>query len=75
LYRGELNDDKPDGIGVLYKLIEWNDVKYSIILYIGEFKDGKYDGYGMKYYEPSDENLYSFSDIYNDNFKEHLKKN
>lgn len=40
-YKGEMKDDKPDGLGILY-------VK-GRALYKGYFKNGQYDGYGQYY--------------------------
>lgn len=58
-YIGDINDNKPDGIGIMY-LVRYN---YSGEIemyrkYAGHFKDGKYDGYGIIYRIPIQRNLY-----------------
>lgn len=73
-YKGELSEDKPDGIGILYKEINWNDTRILLALYVGEFKDGYQNGYGIQFYEPSDTDLFSLGEICKDEFQKNLKK-
>lgn len=55
LYWGEISkDNKPDGIGIIFRNKEYYDLESNEFpVYIGEFKDGVYHGYGveMKYPE------------------------
>lgn len=46
-YIGEIDDNKPDGIGTLYKK-EYAS-KYLSPIYSGEWEDGMYNGYGQRF--------------------------
>lgn len=46
-YVGELDDNKPDGIGTLYEK-QYSD-EYLSPIYSGEWEDGMYNGYGQYY--------------------------
>lgn len=55
IYYGELEDNKPNGYGILYKesaisygAISFDD-RYYNRYYFGEFKDGKFDGFGLQF--------------------------
>lgn len=57
LYYGELQDNHPNGYGVLFGPTDENDGfmihnerRYDI-MYIGNFSDGRYQGFGVQFYE------------------------
>lgn len=58
LYFGDLNDNRPDGYGILILRSEldygtiYYEERYYNFLYIGEFIDGQYDGFGLQFYTP-----------------------
>ena len=60
IYMGEIKDEKPDGYGVLSKMINYgsdtNPVFAYQIMYDGMFKKGKYSGFGKSFFSFEDEN-------------------
>lgn len=60
VYMGEIKDEKPDGYGMLYKLInygsDYEPVLARQVVYEGMFKKGKYSGFGKSYFFFQDEN-------------------
>lgn len=60
IYMGEIKDEKPDGYGVLSKMINYgsdtNPVFAYQIMYDGMFKKGKYSGFGKSFFSFQDEN-------------------
>lgn len=70
LYFGEVKDNRPSGLGILYQITDYLDQNgENIILtqYIGYFADGKYNGYGLEFDVPADD-LYG-GDIYRKNIE------
>lgn len=52
VYVGRMKDEKPDGFGVLIKMVNVDDIgveKVNRMVYTGMFKKGKYDGFGLLY--------------------------
>ncbi len=49
IYIGETKNNKPDGIGGVFKTLKISDILLNRPVYIGEFKRGKYDGNGVSY--------------------------
>lgn len=60
LYMGEIKDEKPDGYGILSKVINYgsdsNPVLAQQIMYDGMFKKGRYSGFGKSFFTFQDEN-------------------
>lgn len=76
IYVGEMSKNKPDGIGIIGRLLQDpKDYTYSIsgIEYMGEFKEGKFDGYGMLFNIPSDDDIFRLYHIYGDDYTEHIQ--
>lgn len=44
-------DNRPDGIGIFWRNLEWIDDNFKLPIFVGHFKDGKIDGYGMQFGE------------------------
>lgn len=55
MYLGGLKDNKPNGIGAVVEVIEYNDTKLLSKKYIGNFKNGYFSGYGKLYNIPLQE--------------------
>lgn len=52
VYVGKMDDEKPDGFGILIKMVNVDSFgaeKVNRIVYTGMFKKGKYDGFGLLY--------------------------
>lgn len=67
-YIGEVDDNKPDGIGTLYEKEYASE--YLSPIYSGEWKDGMYNGYGQCYVKYSYNqriSLLSYEGIFEDN--------
>lgn len=60
IYMGEIKDEKPDGYGILSKMINYgsdtNPVFAYQIMYDGMFKKGKFSGFGKLFFSFQDEN-------------------
>jgi curved DNA-binding protein CbpA len=60
IYMGEIKDEKPDGYGVLSKVINYgsdtNPIFAYQIMYDGMFKKGKCSGFGKSFFSFQDEN-------------------
>ena len=55
-YCGEMNDNKPNGKGVIYG-VTYNDISTPQVVEFGNFKDGVLDGsYGIKILSPDKQN-------------------
>lgn len=67
IYFGELKDNKPHGIGVLFQNVVFNNNIYVTTKYIGNFKDGLFDGFGILNHVPTDDELYYAPQVYGDN--------
>lgn len=57
VYCGELQENQPNGYGILFGptdendgIMSYNEWSYDI-LYIGKFKDGRYEGFGLEFCE------------------------
>lgn len=89
VYYGELKDDKPEGLGIIFEKNDFFEMDSIIIKYIGYFKDGKYDGYGVEFNCPSindhmyytltansflEENRYLLNDVIYEGYYEKGKK-
>lgn len=55
-YRGENEDNYPNGFGVLSKASDTFQ-NLETIIYIGSFEDGKFSGYGLLFSEPTSEDM------------------
>jgi len=67
-YAGEISDNRPDGIGGLYRKSYDGDKMFPI--YLGEWEDGQYNGYGQIYTGPYGDTRYSlisYEGIFEDN--------
>ena len=48
-YRGEMKDNVPQGMGMVFAIKELSGTKYLVPLFGGEFNDGLLEGYGRFY--------------------------
>lgn len=52
MYIGELKNNRPNGIGAIVELIQYEDGKLLSKKYVGNFKNGYFNGYGKLYDVP-----------------------
>lgn len=66
IYRGELKDGKPHGIGHLLEKVRSSSGITYVHYYMGWFKEGVKYKYGMEYHIPSDDQLSKLNRIYSE---------
>ncbi len=81
IYYGDIKDNMPNGVGILYKRsevgygrIELNDYYYNLF-YVGSFDDGVYDGYGITFNQPEGNDFNAFQYCFDWDSEEEIDSN